>query len=224
LRRLICLAETDSTNNWLRSRPSLQPFTSVRAVLQSAGRGRSERSWFSGKPGENLAFSMLLPYPTVAAGLFPAHVALILHEVLRRSVKTQIKWPNDIIAEGRKLAGILCESYSTEPNLFIAGIGINVQERNFPTELSESATSLALLTGKTHNVESLWLQLTRALMREFRRPRTAQEIIRAYNASAVRYHRRREYPGEVLEFETLLPDGRAAFMHGGERIVLDQAG
>jgi biotin-[acetyl-CoA-carboxylase] ligase BirA-like protein len=224
VRRLICLAEADSTNRYLQSSPCLKPFTSVRALMQTAGRGRSERSWFSGRPGENLAFSVLLPYRTAAFGLLPAHVAIIVHEVLSRFVKTRIKWPNDIIAEGRKLAGILCESYSTQQNLFIAGIGINVQERNFPAELKKSATSLALLTGKIHDAGLLWLQLTRALVREFRRPRSAQEIIRAYNASAMRYHRRREYPAEVLEFETLLSDGRAVFRCGSERVTLEQAG
>lgn len=223
MRRLVCLAETDSTNNWLKCRPALQSFTSVRAVTQSAGRGRAERTWFSGQPGENLAFSVLLPYSAKAAGLFPAHVALVVHEVLTGYAKTQIKWPNDILAEGRKLAGILCETYSTEQNLFIAGIGVNVAQRDFPAELRETATSLTQIAEKTYSAESLWLKLTRALWREFRRPRNAHEIIRAYNPVAARYHRRREYPEDILEFETLLGDGRGVFMLAGQRIVLDQA-
>ncbi|GAB4424229.1 MAG: hypothetical protein OHK0011_04710 [Turneriella sp.] len=166
---------------------------------------------------------MLLPYPTAATGLFPAHVAIVLYEVLSRSVKIQIKWPNDIVFEGRKLAGILCETYSIEQNLFIAGIGVNVAQRDFPASLRETATSLTQIAEKTYSAKSLWLKLTRALWHEFRRPRSAHEIILAYNPVAVRYHRRREYPGEVLEFQTLLTDGRAAFALGGERIVLDQA-
>ncbi|HMV34519.1 MAG TPA: biotin--[acetyl-CoA-carboxylase] ligase [Turneriella sp.] len=223
MRRLVCLAETDSTNNWLKRQSALRAFTSVRAVLQSAGRGRAERSWFSGSPGDNLAFSILLPYDASLAGLLPAHVALVCHEVLSHWISTRIKWPNDILFEGRKLAGILCESFPAEQNLFIVGIGMNVAQRDFPPDLRDMATSLAQATGQLHDAGSLWLRLTRALWREFRRPRTAQEIIPAYDRVAVRYHRRREYPGEILEFETLLSDGRAAFLLGGERLMLDQA-
>ncbi len=223
MRRLVCLSETDSTNNWLKRQERLRPFTSVRALLQSAGRGRAERSWFSGDAGQNLAFSILLPYEPAQAGLLPAHVALVSHEVLSHHIPTRIKWPNDILFEGRKLAGILCESYPSQHNLFIVGIGINVGQRDFPPDLRAAATSLAQVTGQLHDAGTLWLYLTRALWREFRCPRTARQIIPAYNRVAVRYHSRREYPGEILEFETLLENGRAAFRLAGERLILDQA-
>ena len=223
MRRLICLTEVDSTNNWLRRRPGLRAYTSVRAELQLAGRGRAERSWFSGSAGDNLAFSLLLPYDAAGAGRLPAHVAIVLNEALARWASTRIKWPNDILSGNRKLAGILCENYPTMPGLFIVGIGVNVGQRNFPVELEQTATSLAMLTPCPPDVRALWLVLTRALWREFRRPRGVAQLLADYNRVAVRYHRRREYPGEVLEFATLLSDGRAEFMLADQRLVLDQA-
>lgn len=196
--------------------------------MQTAGRGRSagaggERFWFSGRPGDNLAFSLLVPYEPSHAGMLPAHAALVCQEVLGVWVKTRIKWPNDLLFEGRKLAGILCESFPAAKNLFVVGIGLNVAEQNFPPNLRECATSLFQITGKLFDANAIWLRLTRALWREFRRPRTPQQLVAAYNRVALRYHSRREFPGEILEFETLLQDGRAVFISHGARLVLDAA-
>lgn len=224
MRRLVLLAETDSTNTWLSSEPGLRAFTSVRALLQRAGYGRAGRLWFTGAPDENLAFSILLPYEPRQAGLLPAHAALVVNEVLGRCAATRIRWPNDIFFDGLKLAGILCQGYPAQQDQFVAGIGVNVAARAFPRGLIATATSLAQISPGAPEACSLWLMLTRAFWREFRHPRSAQQVVSGFNRVAVRYNRRREYPGEVLQFETLLGDGRAVFSMRGQRLVLDQAG
>lgn len=202
---------------------------SVRALQQTAGRGRNGRTWHSTK--NDLAFSMLLPYPKEHATFFPAHVALVLQRALERSdtpIPIRIKWPNDLVAQGKKLAGILCENFADRANLFIAGIGVNVGTTILPPELEGSATSLALL-GCTLDAKRLWLILTRALWHEFRAfsrdaaPRHLPQLIREYNRVAERYQKRRGYPGEVLEFSTLLDDGRGEFWLNGERLLLSAA-
>lgn len=199
---------------------------SVRALQQTAGRGRNGRTWHGTE--NDLAFSMLLPYPKQHATFFPAHVALVLQRALERSAiprTVKIKWPNDLVAQGKKLAGILCENFADCANLFIAGVGVNVGSTALPPELEGSAISLALL-GCTTNAKRLWLILTRALWHEFRAfSRDAAslhlpQLICEYNRVAERYQKRHDYPGEVLEFSTLLDDGRAEFWLNGERLLL----
>ena len=66
-------------------------------------------------------------------------------------IKTQIKWPNDIVYQGKKLCGILTEMSADMDQIHyvIVGIGINVQMTDFPKEIQNTATSLKLVTGKT---------------------------------------------------------------------------
>lgn len=120
----------------------------VLAEKQTEGRGRRGAAWFS-PPGESLAFSVLLrpnepkalwPRLALATGLA---VAGALEEYLPL---VGIKWPNDVWANGRKIAGILVESGR---DFAIVGIGLNVNSLAFPAEVSDIATSLALETGST---------------------------------------------------------------------------
>jgi len=150
-----------STNNQLKAMPGAPEFTCVMADEQTAGRGRRERSWHSA-PGEGLYLSILLR-PEIEASKIPLLsllAAVAVAETIRglqiSNLQLDIKWPNDVLANDRKISGILIESTSipNEAPRFIVGIGVNLNHQSFPPELSEIATSLQLECGNHFNVAS----------------------------------------------------------------------
>ena len=130
--------------------------TVVLAEEQTAGRGRAGRSWHSER-ATGIYVTLLLrpkispvqaPLLTMMAGL-SAHAAI----QAQTGLKADIKWPNDLMLDGKKLGGILTEMHA-EPTLVrfvIVGIGINVNQEQFPTELRDIATSLRAETGKAQS-------------------------------------------------------------------------
>jgi BirA family transcriptional regulator, biotin operon repressor / biotin---[acetyl-CoA-carboxylase] ligase len=127
--------------------------TLVLAEEQTAGRGRAGRSWHSER-GTGLYFTLLLrprlapaqaPLLTMLAGL-SAHAAI---QGLT-GLTPELKWPNDLLLNGKKAGGILTEMHA-EPSVVrfvIVGIGINVNQEKFPPELASIATSLRKESGK----------------------------------------------------------------------------
>lgn len=114
---------------------------------QTAGRGRLDHKWHAA-PGANLILSAVFDaegLDPARAATFPLAAGLAVCEAVSPFVPhaaVRVKWPNDVWADGRKLAGILCER---EGDRIICGIGLNVKEKNFPTDIAERAVSLALL-------------------------------------------------------------------------------
>lgn len=125
----------------------------VVAEEQTKGKGRLGRAWVSPK-GSSISASIILR-PDIGpseAPRFTLLAAVAVAEAVREKacVDAMIKWPNDILIEGKKVCGILTEM-SSEPeviNYIIIGIGINVNNTRFPEELKDSATSLKLSVGK----------------------------------------------------------------------------
>lgn len=126
----------------------------ILAREQTAGRGRQGRSW-SSPPGEGLYVSLVLrpgikpadsPVITLAAAVA---VAQTLEQDYR--IPSDIKWPNDVLARGRKICGILVESAIEANKLLYAvmGIGVNLGQREFPGELKDTATSLLIESGQS---------------------------------------------------------------------------
>ncbi len=115
----------------------------VTAGEQTAGRGRQGRSWFA-PPGSALLYSALLR-PLGDRPLLPLAVPLAVCETCEvvAPVRCEVKWPNDVWVEGRKVAGILIEG-RPEEDWAVIGVGINVAVPSgaFPPELRDSATSL----------------------------------------------------------------------------------
>lgn len=141
--RIFRKAATESTNIDARGGEPGDVFT---ADYQSAGRGRLDHDWHSAK-GENLTFSVVLSgggRPPAEIATLPLVVGLAVVKALKPFAALSLKWPNDVLAGGRKLAGILCERHGDN---VIAGIGLNVNQTAFPPEISGRATSLALLCG-----------------------------------------------------------------------------
>jgi BirA family transcriptional regulator, biotin operon repressor / biotin---[acetyl-CoA-carboxylase] ligase len=167
-RRLFHFFKTDSTNRVaMELGYAGEPEgTVVMAEAQTAGRGRSGRSWHSEK-GTGLYFTVLLrpklapaqaPLLTMLAGV-SAYTAIAAHTGL----VPELKWPNDLLLNGKKLGGILTEMHA-EPNVVrfvIVGIGINVNQEKFPPELSGIATSIRKETGRaSYRLELLVRLLT----------------------------------------------------------------
>ena len=128
----------------------------VVAETQTAGRGRHGRSWEGGK-GESLLFSVVLfpRIPRTGLGVLPLAVGLAVRAALLPHLPGTapiLKWPNDVLLNGRKCAGILIESTlmgsSAGALRVIAGIGINVNQPAMPGPLEGQATSLRQATGR----------------------------------------------------------------------------
>lgn len=156
---------TDSTNARARElAASGAPHgTLVTADEQSAGRGRSGRTW-SAAPGSAILMSLLLRGLGERHAMLPLAAAVAVCEACDdvAGIECSIKWPNDVWVDRRKLAGILIEGRPQE-GWAVVGIGLNVSTAadEFPAELRESATSLAIAAAAPDR-ESL---LTRLLER-----------------------------------------------------------
>jgi BirA family biotin operon repressor/biotin-[acetyl-CoA-carboxylase] ligase len=130
--------------------------TLVLAESQTAGRGRMGRSWHS-ESEHGLYLSLVLkPQASPAfAPLFTLACAVALHNAVERvtRVDADIKWPNDLLAEGKKVAGILAEIHADLDRIhfLVIGAGLNVNHQAFPEELRETATSLRLVSGHLHS-------------------------------------------------------------------------
>ena len=128
------------------------------AEFQTAGRGRLDHEWHAAR-GENLTFSVVL----AAADMSPAEVAtlpLVVGLAVARAVEAllgnpsqvAVKWPNDVIVGGKKICGILCERNG---DAVIAGVGLNVNQTDFPAEIAARATSLRLAAGSPFDREGV---------------------------------------------------------------------
>lgn len=151
-----------STNGWAKENAHIldpNQVTCITAQEQTVGRGRSMRQWLSPK-GQNIyaTFFFCLPRDFKWIANLGQVLSLSCVTVLKeKGFSPQIKWPNDLLLEGKKVAGILCEVVTFEDRIgIILGIGINV---NMSEELLKSidqpATSLAQLTGRPWQLEQI---------------------------------------------------------------------
>ncbi len=139
----------------------------VVAGEQTAGRGRRQRQWVS-PSGAGLYFSIILR-PHFDQSLWPLltlMAAVAAHDALLEacSLATDIKWPNDILVDEKKVCGILAESADTPlGRAVVVGIGINLTQNAFPPELEKIATSVEAATGVGPGLASLLEALVREL-------------------------------------------------------------
>lgn len=158
----ISFEELPSTNTYaLQNINDLSDRTIILAASQTHGKGRFQRRWISDN-SENLYFSIVLKFPKNNDGKKPfanltQYMSLIICQTLELyGVKAQIKWPNDVLVEGKKISGILAESSLKNGELqgIVLGVGINL---NLTAEeiakIDQKATSLNLETGKNIDKE-----------------------------------------------------------------------
>jgi BirA family biotin operon repressor/biotin-[acetyl-CoA-carboxylase] ligase len=170
----------DSTNAFAlrmmahgRSVPDGAP---ILAETQTAGRGRMGRPWHS-EPENGLYFSLVLrpQMPPSVAPLFTLGCAVALHQAVERNtgLDVDIKWPNDLLVDGKKIAGILAEIQAETDRIhaLVVGVGLNVNHPALPEELSDRATSLRLASGKPQSRLDIlvdFLEQFEALIERFR--------------------------------------------------------
>jgi BirA family biotin operon repressor/biotin-[acetyl-CoA-carboxylase] ligase len=124
--------------------------TVVVADVQTAGRGRRGRGW-AADAGTSLLCSIVVR-PRLATAALPlvslATAVAVAETLVAHEVAARIKWPNDVLARGRKIAGILLESRLGVDTVVVVGIGVNLAQHTFPVDLAEHATSVWLETGQ----------------------------------------------------------------------------
>ena len=167
---LIKLDATDSTNDFLKQlfkESIVEDYTIVIANEQTKGRGQMGASWVSEK-GKNLTMSILVKEIRIEKQNiydFNIAVALSVIKVLKniQIPNVTIKWPNDIMADSKKVAGILIENILKPDGSFtaIVGIGLNLNQTNF--ENLPQATSLKCITGKIYSQEEIALLIKDSL-------------------------------------------------------------
>ena len=146
--------EIDSTNNRAKEAGDngAAHGTLFVADMQVAGKGRRGRVWKS-PSGSSIYMTILLypDIPPVKAPQLTLLMAIAVAEGIQEvtGLETKIKWPNDIVVNGRKICGILTEMSAQIDyiNYIVVGVGINVSNESFPEEVAATATSLYLLTG-----------------------------------------------------------------------------
>ncbi|MFH1481386.1 MAG: biotin--[acetyl-CoA-carboxylase] ligase, partial [Pseudomonadota bacterium] len=154
---IVYFEETDSTNTRAMDLASkgAPEGTLIVSEMQKGGRGRKGRKWFS-PPWDGIYLSLILrphippseaPKITLLMGVAAAETILML-----TSLKADIKWPNDILVNGKKLAGILTEIHTEMDavDYVVVGLGMNVNTRRFPHDIKEKATSLFIETGSAY--------------------------------------------------------------------------
>jgi BirA family biotin operon repressor/biotin-[acetyl-CoA-carboxylase] ligase len=156
----------DSTNAFalrLLGRAQNVPHGSlILAESQTAGRGRMGRSWHS-EPTSGLYLSLILK-PAIApalAALLTLGCAVALHNAVERTTRldVDIKWPNDLLIDGKKVAGILAEIQADldRVHFLVIGVGLNVNHSQLPSDLTERATSLRLAAGHPQSRQEILL-------------------------------------------------------------------
>ncbi len=154
-REIVSFDTIDSSNNEAKRRAEdgAGHGLVVLAQEQTAGRGRRGRVWASVK-GEGIFLSLLLK-PDIRpenASMLTLVMGMAVRDALEKvaGIDARIKWPNDIVCEGKKVCGILTEMSAQVDyiNHIVIGVGVNIHNGQFPEEMQQIATSVFLLTGK----------------------------------------------------------------------------
>ena len=162
-KHFIYLNEIDSTQIYAKKLDmdnEAKNGTVICSDVQTSGLGTNLKKWYTGK-GKNLAFTFVL-YPECKINKFERFTYMLAETILETiqilyNINLQIKIPNDIIYNGKKLGGILTESVQNSEivkKIFV-GIGFNVNQEAFPGNLSEIATSLKIEFGGEYDREAI---------------------------------------------------------------------
>jgi BirA family transcriptional regulator, biotin operon repressor / biotin---[acetyl-CoA-carboxylase] ligase len=161
--RVVRLERVDSTqaSAFALAAAGAEDRTVVVADYQAAGRGRRGRTW-EAAAGQSL-LSTIVVRPRLAPVQWPAYslaTAVAVAEALARTaaLAARLKWPNDLLIGGRKIAGILLESRSvgdTATAVIAIGVGVNLAQRAFPAGLAARATSVAIEAGRVVERDAL---------------------------------------------------------------------
>lgn len=142
------LPQCESTNSWAKENyAKMVPFGAVYTDNQVGGRGRLGRKW-ENAAGQALYYTALVSQPLVQPETLPQLMSIATRDALKRQfgISCQIKWPNDLLLNGKKIAGILCESTQTPlGRVWVLGVGVNLvqSQAHFDAQNLPYAGSLA---------------------------------------------------------------------------------
>ena len=203
--RLLLFEEVPSTNTWaVEHSRELGHGDVVRAAAQTMGRGRLTRSWLT-VPGAGIACSVLLRDPSfapVAPNIGQAAAVAVSDLLLDDGLPARVKWPNDVLVGGLKIAGILAE-LAPEDGSIVLGIGLNVTtppEALAAAGLAQTATSIRAAGGRLSSLDAVFAQLMATLARRL-------DALRRGGLDAIRpdWAARDALAGRRIE--VLVPDG-----------------
>jgi BirA family transcriptional regulator, biotin operon repressor / biotin---[acetyl-CoA-carboxylase] ligase len=231
--RVYYFSEIESTNDFARTVKSPGAFI-VLTNHQTGGRGRYDRSWLS-EANSNLTFT-LRKHIDIAENKFQYvnfMVSCSLYEAIREILEGQmktgfdlsLKWPNDILLNGKKIGGILIETNLNKKE-FIIGAGVNVNQISFDESIAERSTSMKLASGIDIDCNELLLLVLRKLQvfLDFHENKSFGAIFEKWKS----YHK---YMGNLVKFATsgdtvleaqvvdFQDDGAIKLRHSGIEIV-----
>jgi BirA family transcriptional regulator, biotin operon repressor / biotin---[acetyl-CoA-carboxylase] ligase len=185
--------EIDSTNVYATlflAKSSPIEGTVISADYQNAGKGQFDRNWISDK-GKNTIMSIIL-YPQFISAADQAYLNILISVSLITWLKQfndhfKIKWPNDLFYKTQKIGGILIQNQISGSNLksSIIGIGINVNQDNFPETLRQPATSLKNILNQELDLKILQIELCQFIENNYNKYKNQQiskpELLNLYN-------------------------------------------
>lgn len=188
--------ELESTNSHMKKLPAGEITHGMLCLAdhQTRGRGQYERRWES-RPGENLTFTLCFRPPeakrlhvlTLAAAL-----AMLRRMEERVSAEASLRWPNDLFLGDRKAGGLLTEAVfsGNELDRVLVGIGLNVNQTDFPGDLGEKATSLRLEGGEEVDREAFLARFLSSMEYQYTRwHKRSTDLLREINQRILGYGR-----------------------------------
>lgn len=233
----------DSTNAQakLEAENGAESGTLIVAEMQTAGRGRRGRTWDS-PAGSNLYFTLILrpDFAPDQASMLTLVMALAVARGVEQAMSgttlphPQIKWPNDIVINGKKVCGILTEMGVRQNNIehVLVGVGINVHKQEFAQDLVDKATSIEAECGQKVSRKKLLADIMEAFEEyysTFEKDENLESLMELYNRKLVNCNRevrvldpQGEYTGVATgindkgELCVTLPDGSTTQVYAGE--------
>jgi len=204
--KIIEVDEVDSTQKLAKK--LLEEITEdyiVTAKKQTAGYGRRKNQWLS--PEGGLWFTLVIRRRKLNLNILPMIIAISVAKALERIIERniQLKWPNDIYMEYKKVGGILCEvvMFGEEINAILIGIGLNVNIDEIPEEIKGKATSIKIETGKSYDNMRLLREIVDEIYRNLELK--IEDVINYWKTKDIMLDKkiRFEYYNEIVEGEVL---------------------
>ncbi|MHC4266590.1 MAG: biotin--[acetyl-CoA-carboxylase] ligase, partial [Planctomycetota bacterium] len=196
-RKVLVYDSTTSTNDVAAeyAKNIVHDGLAIFAEQQTTGRGRAGSNWFTGY-ADSILCSIVLSEIKCSADLLSLVSAVAVAQAISRAadISAQVKWPNDILINRKKVAGILLESKQHKDQIFyILGIGINCHQRknDFPDEIRKTATSVTLETKSSCDRVLLIQQLLTSLEQWLKiAQKSSKKVISQWQEHSILYHHR----------------------------------